>query len=221
MLTSETFPAAADVERFGNLLLSAWSPPSHRVLVDGWMESAIDAVLRCASDVFLLGYKPALARSLPVPQDMLALFVYLTKETERGPHYRIPVDIARASTALLRPGDLHVRQRRTDGSTGVTHVESTYLGRVLALMSVADALRALQGVTVAAPLQVNLSCLTNPQAGLRQPDARWLRSMRDWTGNVVGITWLGDSLTLLGGREALLQLRVGLLAWQEQPQSGV
>ena len=119
--------------------------------------------------------------------------------------------MARASVALLRTGDIHLRRRWLDESSGLTRIESTHLGRVLVLSSVAVALQGLPPLVVPPPLQLSLSCLKNPTAGLRQPDAAWLRTLSDRPGDSLVIGWLGNSLLLLAGREALRDLRSQLI----------
>lgn len=64
-MMQESFPAAADVERFGNLLLQAWAPPAHESLADDWIESAVRALLAGANDVYLLGHLPGVLSNVP------------------------------------------------------------------------------------------------------------------------------------------------------------
>lgn len=213
-VTPETFPAAADVARYGNLVLQAWAPPAHESLADDWVDSATRALLAGPGQVFLLGHRPSALAKLPpgaVSTEIARLSSCLTGEPRRGPLHRIPRDAAMASAALLRPGDLAVRQRRLDESTGMTRVSLTHLGRVLVLSSPAALLDAIEALAQPAPLQLLLNVLNNPQAGLRQPDATWLRSIRNWTGEDIVVTWSGHTLCLLAGREALFDLRWRLL----------
>lgn len=59
-------------------------------------------------------------------------------------------------------------------------------------------------------LQTHLSCLANPWAGLRQPDARWLRSIGHWPDDRVAVTWRASALCLLAGASQLTALHAGL-----------
>lgn len=222
MLAPDSFPTASDVERFGNLLLQAWAPPGHECLANAWIESAIGAFLGGPNEIFLLGHRPGLLQNLPseaLSVEASRLLSAVTKELQLGPLHRISHEDAIASAALLRSGDLHVRERRLDDSTGMMCVTSKHLGRVLVRSSAAEVLRVIQGGASRPPLQLHLSCLTNPHAGLRQPDAKWLRSIRSWTGAGLAVTWKGDSLHLFGGRATLLDVRVRLLEWLPAPAS--
>ncbi len=222
MSSPEAFPAVADVERFGNLLLSAWAPPSHMLLADAWIESVTGVLLGSSEGLFLLGHRPSRVASLSreaLAEETRLLLGSLSEEPGCSSLHRIPQEVARASTALLRSGNLHVRQRRVDESTGQAHVDSTHVGRVLVLLSVDATVGAVETVAVSAPLQVHLACMTNPDAGLRQPEARWLRSVRSWTDDTVVTSWSATSLTFLAGSEALLELRSRLLSWLPEPAS--
>lgn len=214
------FPAVADIERHGNLTLSAWTPPAHQALAEEWFTAALTALLGATSKAFLLGHRPGLLSSLPpdaVPAPTMRLLQSLAREACGAPLHRIPEEIARTSVATLRKGDINHTSRRLDEATGLSQVTNTHLGRALIRTTADTALGALQGVAAPAPLQLHLSCLTNPQAGLRQPDARWLRSVSEWTGTGVGITWAGNTLVFLGGPTPLLELRNQLLGWLPQP----
>ena len=213
------FPAVADLERHGNLTLSAWAPPAHQALAEQWFTAALTTLLSAPSETYLLGHRPGLLGNLPpdaVPAPTMRLLQSLTRGAGNAPLHRIPEEIARASVAALRKGDINSTSRRLDEATGLSQTKNTHLGRALIRTTVDGALGALQGIAAPAPLQLHLSCLTNPQAGLRQPDARWLRSVAEWTGSGVGITWAGNTLVFLGGPALLLKLRNELLDWLPQ-----
>ena len=221
MSTSEAFPDVADVERFGNLLLSAWSPPSGKPLAEAWVESVVAALLKSHHNLVLLGHRPGKAKNLcrdELSDETRYLFDSFTQDPNCSSLYRFPPEAARVLSPLLRSGDIHVRQRITDESTGLTRIDSTHLGRVLILSSLTATLQAIQNVDIDASLQVTLSCLTNPYAGLRQPDSKWLRSIRSWSSAEVAIGWQDTSLQILAGRDTLRQLRNNLLDWL--PTSG-
>ena len=151
MSSAEPFPAVADVERFGNLLLSAWAPPSHMLLADAWIESMTGVLLGSSKDLFLLGHRPGRVASLSreaLAEETRLLLGSLSEEPGCSSLHRIPQEVARASTALLRSGNLHVRQRRVDESTGQAHVDSTHVGRVLVLLSVDATVGAVESVAV-------------------------------------------------------------------------
>lgn len=214
------FPAVADLERHGNLTLSAWAPPAHQALAEQWFTATLTALLGAPSETFLLGHRPGLLRNLPpgaVPAPTMRLLQSLAREAGNTPLHRIPKEIARASVAALLKGDINLTSKRLDEATGLSQIKNTHLGRALIRTTVDAALGALQGIAAPAPLQLHLSCLTNPQAGLRQPDARWLRSVAEWTGTSVGIIWSGRTLVFLGGPAPLLTLRNELLGWLPQP----
>ena len=166
-----------------------------------------------------LGHRPGLLRNLPpdaLPAPTMRLLQSLAREAGNAPLHRIPEEIARASVAALRKGDINSTSRRLDEATGLSQTTNTHLGRALIRTTVDGALGALQGIAASAPLQLHLSCITNPQAGLRQPEARWLRSVAEWTGSGIGITWAGNTLVFLGGPAPLLELRNELLGWLPQ-----
>jgi len=165
--------------------------------------------------LYLLGHRASTLRNLPgqtLSEDVHALLNRLVPEPATGPVHRLPDDDAEASIDALRSGDLHVRRSVLDPATGLTRVESTFLGRPLLLTSVAHATVAIQSGPVAAPLQIHSTCLSNPEAGLRQPEARWVRAIRTWAGDRVAITWSGNSssLCVMAGPDALSHLAAHL-----------
>lgn len=207
-------PSAADVQRFGNLLLQAWAPPAHPLLAPAWLDEILRAFIGAGAAVVLLGHRPGTLRALPPPvltDDTRTLLAALTPDPDHPGLHRLPPAMAQASIALLRPGELHIREQKIDEATGLTRPVSTHLGRLLLLSSTSTALQVLQQVAVKPPLQLGLSCLTNPWAGLRQPDATWLRSIKAWTGDALVIGWRGTALQLLAGHEALPGLRTRLI----------
>lgn len=207
-------PSLADVQRFGNLLLQAWAPPTHPLLAPAWLDETLGRFIGAGAAVLLLGHRPGTLRTLPpqvLTHDIQALLAALTPDTDHAGLHRLPPAVAQASLALLRPGELHIRQKKIDKATGLTRPVSTHLGRLLLLSSTSAALQVLQQVLAKPPLQLSLSCLTNPWAGLRQPDATWLRSIKAWPGDALMIGWRGNALQLLTGREALPDLRTRLI----------
>lgn len=206
-------PSAADVQRFGNLLLQAWAPPSHPHLAPAWLDEILSLLIGTGQAVVLLGHRPGTLPPQALPEDTRALLAALTPDPDHAGLQRLPPALAQASLALLRPGELHIRQTNIDEATGLTRQVSTHLGRVLMLASPSSLLQVLPQVALQPPLQLGLTCLTNPWAGLRQPDARWLRSIKTWTGDALVIGWHGHALLLLAGHEALPGLRIRLIDW--------
>lgn len=216
MSVSDAFPAGSDVERHGNLLLLAWAPPSHEALAEAWVESALGALLGPDDHCYILGHRPGRVKTLPsgcLSGDTRSLLESLVPASDLGPLHALPHGTGRRSVTLLRAGDIHARWNAIHEQTGRTRVHSMHLGRVLVVSTVARILGVVQGTAPTPPLLMALSCLTNPGAGLRRTESAWLQSIRAWSGNPVAITLPGNALCMLAGREALTELRIGLLSW--------
>lgn len=208
-------PTQADAERHGNLLLQAWAPPDARAAAEAWLFAALHALAAAQPALQLLGHRPGRWQALPpgvAPAAWAPLFAAAVPDPEDPALHRVPTAVALAALAPALPGDLHVRQRMRDPATGVERVSSTFLGRMLVPGTVGSVLDALAGVAVPGPVQLSIGCVTNPHAGLRQPDAAWVRAARHWSGERVAVAWRGTSLTLLAGPGTLARLREGLLA---------
>lgn len=220
VLTPEAFPTVADIARYRNLTVSAWAPPAARSLADDWLTAVLHSLLDEPHDLFLLGHRPGVLRHLApdtLPVAMQGLLAALRPTTGGEPLHRISHAGATNAEALLRAGDLNIRVTRTDDATGLPRVYTTHLGRALVRLSAAQAIAAIARAPVSSPLQLQLSCLTNPHSGLRQTSARWLRAIADGTGDGLAITWRQHTLMLLGGQAALCELRSKLLVQADGP----
>lgn len=215
MADAGSLPTLADVERCGNLLLQAWAPPDARAAAEGWLRHAVHGLAGAQPVLHLLGYRPARWHSLPpgaAPAAWAPMLDAAETHADDPALHRAPTAVALLALSPALPGELHVHQRTIDPATGLSRPSSTFLGRVLVPGTVDGVLDALRGVAAQPPAQLTLTCLTNPHAGLRQPDARWVRAARDWPGDRIAASWRGTSVTLLAGRAALARLREGLLA---------
>jgi hypothetical protein len=224
MTLSAPPPAFTDVERFGNILVSAWAPPSHKNLAGNWHRAVVASFIASRQAIYFLGYRPG--RLPKVPGNSLssasrALLEQLVPEPLSGPLHRLSQDSAEASVHPLSSGDLNARWLVLDKTTGLSRVETVFLGRPLVLTSASKVAEVVECTEAPPSLQINASCLTNPEVGLRQPDATWIRSTRAWSGDTVAITWLGNSssLCIMGGREALLRLHSALISMATSPAS--
>lgn len=200
----------------GCLLLQAWAPPSHPRLAADWLDEIIRGLIGAAQPLLLLGHRPGRWRALPpqaLPDDTRALLAALTEAPGEPALHRLPQAQALDAIPLLRAGDLHVRLPQQDPATGLSRIASVHLGRVLVWSTPAVAPPIVQQVPARAPLRLSLANLKNPWAGLRQPDAHWLRALLSRQDDTLVIGWLGQSLRLLGGPEALDDMHARLAAW--------
>lgn len=224
MTLSAQPPALSDVERFGNILISAWAPPSHKALAGDWRRSILGSLIASRQAIYFLGHRPGRLPKLPghsLSTASRVLLGQLVAEPNFGPLYRLPQDAAEVAVDALSSEDMMARWSVLDETTGLSRVESVFLGCPLLLTSVGTVTEVIACTAATPPLQINASCMTNPEVGLRQPDARWLRSIRAWPGHDVAMTWRGNSssLCIIGGREALRVLQSNLATWVTGPAS--
>lgn len=208
-------PPFNDVARFGNMVFSAWAPPASRTLASAWLRAVLDSLLASGQAAYIIGYRPGALSNAPaqaIPAGTLAMLEQLVPEPIWGPLHRLPDDSARASLDTLLAGSLNARWTLVDESTGHTRVKSISLGRPLLTACVDAVAHAVRSTAAEEPLQIHVACLANPEAGLRQPDARWMRSLKSGAGGQLALTWLGNSnaLCVSGGREALWRLHLAL-----------
>lgn len=199
--------------RCGNLAVGAWAPKPHAAQAQAWTASVLNGLVAQGLPLYVLGHRPGAAARLPsdtVPKDLRALLASLAAEPEPGPLQRVAVTAGHGLPPPMRAGDLLVRRRRVDDVTGAERIESTHLGRPLFLACAADVLQAIRSVPAAPPLKRQLSCLANPWAGLRQPEARWLRDTKTWPDDRVAVTWRANTLCLLAGTGQVAALHGGL-----------
>ncbi|RTL47146.1 MAG: hypothetical protein EKK53_00500 [Burkholderiales bacterium] len=212
-MTAPTACTRADAMRLGNLVVSAWAAAPAAELAQAWLDTVLGRLLADDAPLYLLGHRPGVVDRLPrpaLPADLQRLLAALADAPEAGPLHRVPSQAGADVPALIRPGDLHLRRTVIDDSTGLGRIASTHLGRLLFIVPAAAALRAIQSAPVLPPVQRSVSSLVNAWAGLRQPDARWLRAIRAWPDDRVVITWQGKALCLLAGEAQVGELHQAL-----------
>lgn len=188
--------------RCGNLAVGAWAPAPHAAHARAWATSVLNGLVAQGLPLYVLGHRPGAAARLPsdaVPEDLRALLASLATEPGAGPLHRVAVTAGHGLPPPMRAGDLLVRRRRVDDVTGGERIESTHLGRPLFLARAAGVLQAIRSVPAAPPLKLHLSCFANPWAGLRQPEARWLRDAKTWPDDRMAVAWRANTLCLLAG----------------------
>ncbi len=214
MTRSAGLPSDDDLHRYGNVVVSAWAPPACKSLGHEWLDGLLGQLMAGGAGVFVLGHGRKALEQLPpeaVPADVRRVIDSVLPEPTAAPLVSVPSSVAESNFEVLRAGDLNVRQRILDASTGMASIKSTHLGRFILLSDAVDLASTLRERPVPDPLQIHLSCLKNPGAGLRQPDAKWLSSTKSWSQGQVAVSWKGTSVCLSAGSPTLRSLRDSLL----------
>lgn len=207
---SVPLPADTDVLRFGNVLLSFWSPPDRSADANAAFGSVLRAWLSGASAILVLDHRPG--RLAGLPPDVLApglatLFRSFAPTAPGSPFSRLASATALAHVDRLAPGVFPLRQRSLD-EHGITRIRSIQGGHLL-LHSTATALSdGLGRIEIAPTTRFEVTVVTNPYARYAQHAAKALRALIAEDPTRLTVTWLGTgrSFCVLGSDASLHDL---------------